>query len=82
MRKPTAAPSFGLELNPVGVRNRSEIEQAVTAFAREPNGGLIVTGSGGAIVHRELIASLAARHRLPAVYPGRWSVKWPHLLRA
>src|SRR5262245_58779800 len=48
--------------------------RAVTEFARAPNGGLIVTGSGAAVVRRDLIAALAARHRLPAVYPGRYSV--------
>jgi putative tryptophan/tyrosine transport system substrate-binding protein len=68
------APSFGVELSPVDVRDAGEIERGVTAFARGLNGGLIVTGSAAAIVHRELIATLAARHRLPAVYPGRYSV--------
>jgi ABC-type uncharacterized transport system substrate-binding protein len=68
------APAFGVELTPVDVRDAGEIERAVTAFARTANGGLIVTGSAAAIVHRELIATLAARHRLPAVYPGRYSV--------
>jgi ABC-type uncharacterized transport system substrate-binding protein len=68
------APSLGVEVSPVDVYDASEIERAVTAFARESNGGLIVTGSAGAIVHRELIATLAARHRLPAVYPARYSV--------
>jgi ABC transporter substrate binding protein len=68
------APSFGVELSPVDVRDAGEIERAVTEFARGLNGGLIVTGSAAAIVHRELIATLAARHRLPAVYPGRYSV--------
>ena len=64
----TVAPSFGVELRPVDVRDAGEIERAVTAFARSPNGGLIVTGSGPSIVHRDLIITLAARHRLPAVY--------------
>jgi putative ABC transport system substrate-binding protein len=68
------APSLGMELSPVDVRDAGEIERAVTAFARAPNGGLIVTGSAAAVVHRDLIAALAARHRLPAVYPGRYSV--------
>jgi putative ABC transport system substrate-binding protein len=67
------APSLGVELSPVDIRDAAEIERAVTEFARGLNSGQIVTGSAGAIVHRELIASLAARHRLPAVYPGRWS---------
>jgi putative ABC transport system substrate-binding protein len=68
------APSLGVELSPVDVRDAGEIERAVTEFARGSNGGLIVTGSAAAIVHRELIATLAARHRLPAVYPARYSV--------
>jgi putative ABC transport system substrate-binding protein len=66
-----AAPSFGLELSPLDVRNQGEIERAVTAIAREPNGALIVTLSGLAISHRELIITLAARHRLPAAYAYR-----------
>jgi len=65
------APSLGVELNPVDVRDASEIERAVTTFARSSNGGLIVTGSGLAIRHRDLIVTLAARHKLPAVYPFR-----------
>jgi putative ABC transport system substrate-binding protein len=69
-----AAPSFGVELSPVGVRDGGEIERAITAFAGGSNGGLIVTSSGLANVHRELIITLAMRHRLPAVYPGRFFV--------
>jgi putative ABC transport system substrate-binding protein len=69
-----AAPSLGVELRAVGVLNAGEIERAVTAFAREPNGGLIVTISGGTIAHRDLIGTLAARHRLPTVYPARYFV--------
>ncbi len=64
----SAAPSFGVELSPVNVRDASEIEHDVTAFARGSNGGLIVTSSGLAAVHRQLIITLAARHRLPAIY--------------
>ncbi len=64
----TAAPSFGLEVTAVNVRDPSEIERGIAAFARLPNGGMIVTGSAAAVVHRELIVALAARHRLPAVY--------------
>jgi putative tryptophan/tyrosine transport system substrate-binding protein len=64
------APSLGVELSPVDVRDAGEIERAVTEFARGVNGGLIVTGSAAAIVHRELIATLAARHRLPASTPA------------
>jgi putative ABC transport system substrate-binding protein len=63
-----------MELNPIDVRDASEIERAVAAFARESNGGLIVTAISGAVVHRELIIMLAARHRLPAVYPFRYFV--------
>jgi len=63
-----AAQSRGMEVRPAGVRDAGEIERAVATFARSANGGLIVTGSGGASVHRELIVQLAARHKLPAVY--------------
>ncbi len=69
-----ASPSFGVELSPIDVRDSGGIERDVAAFARESNGGLIVTGSSGAAVHRELIIMLAARHRLPAVYPFRFFV--------
>jgi putative ABC transport system substrate-binding protein len=67
-----AAPSVEVEVRPVGVKEPGEIERAVSAFARAPNGGLIVTGSTLAAVHRNLIIALAARHRLPAVYPFRY----------
>jgi ABC-type uncharacterized transport system substrate-binding protein len=66
------APSLRVEVNPVNVRDAGEIERAVAAFARAPNGGLIVTASPAAQLHRELIISLAARHKLPAVYPFRY----------
>ena len=65
------APSLRVEVNPVNMRNADEIERAVAAFARAPNGGLIVTPSGPAFVHGDLIVTLAARHKLPAVYYGR-----------
>jgi putative tryptophan/tyrosine transport system substrate-binding protein len=65
------APSLGVEVIPVDVRDASEIERAITAFARGVNGGLIVTASGSALSHRHLIAALAARHRLHAIYAGR-----------
>jgi putative ABC transport system substrate-binding protein len=68
------APSFGVELIPVNVRDAREIERAVAAFARSSNGGLIVTASGSAVRHRDLIVTLAARHRLPAVYPYSFAV--------
>jgi putative ABC transport system substrate-binding protein len=70
----TAAPSLGIELTPVNVRDPAEIERAVGAFAREPNSGLIVTGSPLVALHRQLIISLAARHKLPAVYSNRFFV--------
>jgi putative tryptophan/tyrosine transport system substrate-binding protein len=62
------APSFGVELRPVDVRAAPEIERAVAAFAHASDGGLIVTGSTLALVHRDLIVTLAAQHKLPAVY--------------
>jgi putative ABC transport system substrate-binding protein len=65
------AASFGVELIPAGLREAGEIERAVTAFARIPNGGLIVTRTTEAIMHRGSIIALAARHRLPAVKPIR-----------
>jgi putative tryptophan/tyrosine transport system substrate-binding protein len=68
------APSLGVELSPVDVRDAGEIERAVTAFARSSNGGLIVTASALATRHRDLIIALAARHRLPAVYAYRYMV--------
>ena len=68
----SVSPSFGVELRPIDVRDASEIERAVTAFASTPNGGLILTGSALAIFHRDLIIALAARNRLPAVYYERY----------
>jgi putative ABC transport system substrate-binding protein len=68
------APSLGVEVSPVDVRDADEIERTVAAFARGLNGGLIVTGSALGISHRDLIIALAARHRLPAVYPLRYYV--------
>ena len=62
------APSFGVDLTPLNVREASEIEGALAAFASKPNGGLIVTASTLAGVHHELIISLAARHKLPTTY--------------
>jgi putative ABC transport system substrate-binding protein len=66
-----AAPSLGVELSPVDVHDEREIERAITAFARSPNGALIVTAAPLASRHRDLIIALAARLRLPAVYPSR-----------
>jgi putative tryptophan/tyrosine transport system substrate-binding protein len=67
----TAAPLLRVEVNPVSMRDAGEIEQGVTAFARAPDGGLIVTGTLAATLHRNLIITLAARHKLPAVYSDR-----------
>jgi putative ABC transport system substrate-binding protein len=59
------APSLGLEASPLNVSDAGEIERDIVAFARSPNGGLIVTSSPKALLHRDLIIALAARHRLP-----------------
>ncbi len=64
-----------MEVTPVDARDSKEIERNVTTFARGSNVGLIVTLSGSAIGHRKLIITLAAQHRLPAVYPARYFVK-------
>jgi putative ABC transport system substrate-binding protein len=66
------APSLGLEISPVGVRDAGEIERAVTAFARSANGGMVVTASALAVAHRDLIVTLAARHKVPTVYYDRF----------
>jgi putative ABC transport system substrate-binding protein len=70
----SAAPSFGMEASPVDIRDAGEIERALTQFARSANGGIIVTSSGLANVHRDLIIALADRHQLPAVYSFRFFV--------
>ena len=62
---------LGVEFAALGVRDAGEIEHAITAFAQQPNGGLVVTTSALAQIHRDLIIALAARHRLPTVYPYR-----------
>ena len=67
----SAAPSLQVEVSPINVRDAGEIERTVTAFARVPNSGLIVTRSGPASVHRDLLIKLAARHKLPTVYFDR-----------
>lgn len=64
----SAAPSFRVEVSAINVRDAGEIERTLTAFARVPNGGLIVTRSGLAHVHRDLIINLTARYKLPAIY--------------
>jgi putative ABC transport system substrate-binding protein len=68
----STAPSLGVELSSIAVRDAGEIEQAVAAFARSANGGLIVTASSLVVPHRDLIFTLAARYRLPALYPFRF----------
>jgi putative ABC transport system substrate-binding protein len=70
----SVAPSLGVEVIPVGIRDAGEIGRAIAAFARGSNGGLIVTGSAFAQLHRDLIITLAARHKLPAVYFERFFV--------
>jgi putative ABC transport system substrate-binding protein len=68
------APSFGVELSPIDPRDANEIERNITTFARGLNGSLIVTLTTDTIVHRELLITLAARHRLPAIYSYRFFV--------
>ena len=68
----SVAHALGAELTPVAARSADEIERGLSTFAREPDGGVIVTGSPLTAVHRNLIIMLAARHRLPAVYPFRY----------
>jgi putative ABC transport system substrate-binding protein len=70
----SVAPSFGVELSPVNMSDAGEIERAVAAFVRSPNGGMILTASTLAVIHRELIITLAARYRLPVVYWNRFYV--------
>ena len=67
----SVAPSFGVEVSPISARDAPEIERAIAAFARSSNGGLVVTQSALTTVHRDLIVTLAARHKLPAVYYER-----------
>jgi putative ABC transport system substrate-binding protein len=68
----TSGPSFGMQMIRAPVRNTAQIEQAIAALAQEPNGALIVLPSSPAVTNRDLIIALAARHRLPAVYPYRF----------
>jgi putative ABC transport system substrate-binding protein len=70
----SAAPSVGVEVSTINLRDAGEIERAVAAFARVSNGGLILTSSGLSVVHRERIIALAARHKLPTVYYRRYFV--------
>jgi ABC-type uncharacterized transport system substrate-binding protein len=67
----SVAPSLGMEVIPINVRDAGEIDRAFAAFARSPNVGMVVTGSALAVVHRKLLVALAARHKLPAVYWDR-----------
>jgi putative ABC transport system substrate-binding protein len=68
----SAAQLMGVEISPTGVRDASDIENAVADFARVPKGGLVVTGSAPAAAHRDFIITLAGRHKLPAIYPFRY----------
>ena len=70
----SASSSFGVEVSAVNLRDASEIERDIAAFGATPGGGLIVSGSPPAIVHRRLIIALAARHKLPAIYYERFFV--------
>jgi putative ABC transport system substrate-binding protein len=70
----TAAPSLGLDVSPLNLHDGAEIERAIAAFARSPNGGLIVTGAALSNIHRNRIITLAARHKLPAVYFERFFI--------
>jgi putative ABC transport system substrate-binding protein len=70
----SAAPSFAVELTPVNVRDPGEIERGIGAFAARSDGGLIVTASANAAVHRDLIVALVAKRKLPAIYPFRYFV--------
>jgi putative tryptophan/tyrosine transport system substrate-binding protein len=66
--------ALGMATTPIGLRDPAEIERGIGEFAARPNGGLIITPNGLAIIHRALIISLAARYQLPAVYPFRFFV--------
>jgi putative ABC transport system substrate-binding protein len=68
------APTLGVEVNPINVRDAGEIERSIAAFARSANGGLVVTTTASATVHHDLIIMLAAQHKLPAVYGNCVSV--------
>ena len=70
----SVASTYGLEVSAVDVRDAAEIENAVTPFARQQNGGLVVTSSAAAVVHRKPIIAIAAKHKLPAVYTERFYV--------
>ena len=69
------APSIGLEVSAINMRDAREIEQDITRFASSPNGGLILTGSALSLLYHDLVIALAARHKLPAVYHRRYFVE-------
>jgi putative ABC transport system substrate-binding protein len=64
----SVAPSLNIDVVPVNMREAADLERSIATFARSPNGGLILTGIGLAILHRDLVIALAARHKLPAIY--------------
>lgn len=70
----SVAPSFGLEVSPINLDDPGEVERSIAAFAGVSNGAIIITGSARAVVHRDLIIALAARHKLPAIYFERYFV--------
>jgi len=70
----SVAPSLKIDVVPVNMREAADLERSIATFARSPNGGLIVAGSGLAILHRDLVIALAARHKLPAIYYERFYV--------
>ena len=70
----SVAPSLKIDVVPINMREAADLERSIATFARSPNGGLILTGSGLAILHRDLVIALAARHKLPAVYYERFYV--------
>jgi putative ABC transport system substrate-binding protein len=67
-----AAPTFGMQLTPVGVTNAADIDRDITAFSRKPNGAIVVIPAPVTVLHRDKIIAMAAQHRLPAVYPYRF----------
>jgi putative ABC transport system substrate-binding protein len=70
----SVAPSIGVDVSVINMRDARQIEQDITRFANSPNGGLILTGSAPAVVYQDLIVALAAQHKLPAVYYRRYFV--------
>jgi putative ABC transport system substrate-binding protein len=76
----SVAPFLRVDASPIDVRNAGDFERSIAEFARAPNGGMIVPPSGLAQVHRDLIITLAARHRLPTVYPYRFFVAYGGLI--